>query len=222
MVESTPPVPGGHKMCRTCLVYKPFSEFSRKGNGYRSACKLCRTGESRRWREANPTYFVEYHVRNREKKCAVAREHRRLNPEDPARSLERHRAWRKANADRVATVNCAWRTANADLVRESGLRCQNRRRARLLGLPVEPYTVDELLERDGTCCVLCGEKLDLEAGRWQLKSVTIEHLECISWPDSAGDVPTNVALSHWSCNMRRGTGPHPAAAQKRRELLAQN
>lgn len=221
MAKSTPPVPDGHKMCRTCSQCKPHSEFSRRGsNGYRSACKLCRTEENRRWREANPTYFVEHHLRNREMRLARMREWYRLNPVDPVRSRQRHRKWRQANADRVSTVNRAWKAANADLVREGKRRSEGRRRARLQGLPVEPYTVAELLERDGTRCVLCGEEMDLEARRYQPKSVTVEHLECISWPDSAGDVPANVALSHRACNMRRGTSPHPAAAQKRIELLA--
>jgi hypothetical protein len=80
--------------------------------------------------------------------------------------------------------------------------------------------MDQLLERDGTLCVLCGEELDLDAVRPDPRSPTVEHLECISWPESAGDVPSNVAVSHFACNMRRGANPHPAAARKRATLLA--
>ena len=221
MSESTP-VPDGYKKCTRGGHVKPLSEFSRRSDrdAYRSECKTCKAEQGHRWRKANPTYFAAHYRKNRVKKIAAAREYARLNPVDPVIRLQRKRKWRSANADRVAAVNRAWRAVNPDLVRESALRCQNRRRARLRGLPNEPYTVIEILERDGANCVLCGEELDLEAGQYQTKAATIEHLECISWPNSAGDVLSNVALAHWSCNMRRGTSSHPAAVRKRAELLA--
>lgn len=95
-----------------------------------------------------------------------------------------------------------------------------RRRLRELALPQEPYTVADLTARDGTDCVLCGEDLDFAAKFPEPAAVTVEHLECISWPSSAGDVPSNVALSHWACNNTRKARPHPRAAAKRAALLA--
>jgi hypothetical protein len=77
-----------------------------------------------------------------------------------------------------------------------------------------------LLERDGTDCVLCGEPLDLTVSYPEPLAPTVEHLECLSWPDSAGDVPSNCAVSHWQCNNERRDRPHPAAVRKRAELLA--
>ena len=101
------------------------------------------------------------------------------------------------------------------------LRAQSRRRrARKLSLPSEPYTLADILARDGTACVLCGEELDLNARFPERRTATVEHLECLSWPDSAGDVLSNVAASHLGCNNRRCNKPHPAAARKRAELLA--
>jgi hypothetical protein len=84
---------------------------------------------------------------------------------------------------------------------------------------VTPRASEALLERDGTACVLCGEELDLDAVYPDPQAPTVEHLECIAWPDSAGDVPSNVAVAHYGCNNRRRTSPHPAAARKRAELL---
>jgi hypothetical protein len=103
-----------------------------------------------------------------------------------------------------------------------GLRAASRRRrARKLQLPSEPYTLADIIARDGIECVLCGEELDLAAVFPDRRTATIEHLECLSWPDSSGDVLANVAASHLSCNNRRCNKPHPAAARKRAELAVQ-
>lgn len=104
--------------------------------------------------------------------------------------------------------------------RDQRREARQRRRALLRNLPGEPYTVADLVARDGTCCVLCGQELDFDARFPKPTSITIEHLECISWVNSAGDVLTNVALAHWQCNLVRGSSPHPAAARKRAELIA--
>ncbi len=108
---------------------------------------------------------------------------------------------------------------DADLVAENRRRAASRRRARVRGLPVDLYTLEDLLERDGTKCVLCGEELDLTTAYPEPLAPTVEHLECIVWPGSPGDVLSNVAVSHWDCNNKRRTRPHPAAARKRAELL---
>jgi len=129
-------------------------------------------------------------------------------------------AYRQANRDRKNEQGKAWYAANTDLARAASTINARRRRARLRDLPVEPYTLADILERDGTVCVLCGEELDLNTAWPDPLSPTVEHLECIAWPDSAGDVLSNVALSHYTCNCRRSKNPHPAAARKRAELLA--
>lgn len=96
-----------------------------------------------------------------------------------------------------------------------------RRRAMLQQLPAERYQLADIIERDGAACVLCGDEIDF-ALRWPNSgSMTVEHLECISWPGSAGDVLDNVSIAHLSCNIGRGNRPHPAAARKRAELLAE-
>jgi hypothetical protein len=105
---------------------------------------------------------------------------------------------------------------NPDRVMAAG----RRRRARLMALPSEPYAVADIFARDGADCVLCGKPLDLAAKWPEPRSATVEHLECLSWPGSAGDVLANVAASHARCNLRRKAKHHPAAARKRAELLA--
>lgn len=95
-----------------------------------------------------------------------------------------------------------------------------RRRALRRALPAEPYALADIIERDGSSCVLCGEEIDLDLAWPHRRSLTVEHLECLSWTGSAGDVLSNVAVSHLTCNLGRSDRPHPAAARKRAELLA--
>lgn len=223
--------------CTSCGETKPINEFGWRGKYRQRICKKCvaYSNQTRygsrpdvrekhrtlrdRWRGENPTYRAEYYEDNRARIIASVIEYARLNPVDPEVKRSRDRAWYAATREVRQAVDAAWRKANAELVREVGRRSQSRRRARLRDLPVEPYTLDEVVARDGTKCLLCGEELDFFAAHPDLLAPTIEHLECISWPDSAGDVLANVALSHFTCNCQRGDRPHPAAARKRAELL---
>lgn len=242
MSESTP-VPVGCKQCTTCLLFKPLAEFYRRSDGanggYRSACKLCVNAANRkyyqtpdgqakhkvlrdRWRDENPDFAAEYYQANREKLIEAATEYGKRNPVDPERRRQRERAWYAATRDQRQAADAAWRAANPEAAREVNRRSQSRRRARLRGLPAEPYTMAQLIERDGADCVLCGEPLDLDAMHPEPWAPTVEHLEPISWGPgrSAGDVPSNCAVAHFRCNCQRSDRPHPAAARKRAELLA--
>ena len=181
--------PAGLKWCTKCSECKPLDAFPRSNRGRHGS--WC--------------------------KACVAR-HNREQYKRPEIRADRRARWDKWHAENPNWA-ARWRAANLDRARENVRRNQARRRARLRGLPVEPYTLEQLLERDGTLCVLCDEELDLDAAYPDPLSVTVEHLECISWPESAGDTPSNVALSHFTCNMQRGVDPHPEAARKRAELL---
>lgn len=239
MGESTPAEP---RTCTKCGEPKLLSAFGRQRNKdgtyrVRSACKDCVNAASRdryrddphwrvrhkilrdRWRTENPTFFAEYYQANRESMIAAAIQYAKDHPPDP----EQVRAWAReryaADPEKYQAKRAADRAANPERVRERGRRSQHQRKARMRSLPSAPYTMAQLVERDGTCCVLCGGELDFTVVYPELLAPTIEHLECISW-GTAGDEPTNVALSHWDCNNRRRDRPHPAAARKRAELLA--
>jgi hypothetical protein len=241
-------VPGpGQKTCKGCKRAKSLEEFSSKGRGRgpMPKCKGCISGIRRVEYHEDPEKHrarrVEYYWNNREKSLAAVAKWRRENPPDPEVERAKRRAWYLANPGKAYEQASKWRLANPDRwreinrvgaarrraadpgpVREVGRRAMSRRRARLRGLPCEPYTLAELLERDGTDCVLCGEPLDLTASYPDPNAPTVEHLVCLSWPDAAtaGDVPSNCGVSHWGCNNSRRDKPHPAAARKRAELLA--
>lgn len=226
------------KTCIKCGETKPASEYGSRGDRVRNDCKSCVAAVSRaryqaspetrakhktlrdRWRDENPAYMVGYYQQNRDRMIADAIEYERRNPRDPEQVRQRARERYAADPEKHRAKNKVWRENNLERAREAGRRTQSRRRAQLRGLPFEVYTLDQILERDGSLCVLCGEELDLTAEHPDLLAATVEHLECISWPNSAGDVLSNVASAHFTCNSSRNNRPHPAAARKRAELLA--
>ena len=227
----------GYRTCSKCSKVKPRSEFEWDNGRIRSFCRSCpESTASPRDRFPTPPPGYKWCTKCAECKpleefprrsggqygswCneCVARHNRTQyeRPEVRADRLARRRQWGLENP----TWDADWRRQNPEKARSNGRAAAARRRARQLSLPVEPYTVTELLERDGTDCVLCGEPLDLSAEYPHPLAATIEHLECISWPGSAGDVPSNCAVAHFRCNSKRSDRPHAAAARKRAQLLA--
>lgn len=234
--------PQGKGYCKPCRT-----AYERERYRNNAAVRAKRKEARERDRDSLREYQAAHYQKNREKRLAAAAEYAKQNPPDPERRREVQRAWYAKNREahlarkrvwRAANppdpeVHRAWCNANREHLRESMrkwyassetaramyLRANARRRARLRQLPTDRYTVEQIIERDGTCCVLCSGELDFDA-RWpELQSVTVEHLECISWPGSAGDVLSNVALAHWGCNNARHNKPHPAAAAKRAVLI---
>lgn len=205
------------RTCSRCSLTKPASEFSKQ------CCKLCHNERMRDYRAANRGKIKEIarrcYEKNREVRIANARTYAELNPPDPERRRANGRARYAADRDRARTVKRAWRDANPEVFREKNRRGASQRRALRRALPVERYDLAEIIERDGTRCVLCDEELDANATWPDLRATTIEHLECLAWPGSPGDVLSNVAAAHFSCNNRRRTNPHPAAAAKRAALV---
>lgn len=192
-------------LCPKCWIVKDASEFGRG-----SLCDPCHSAKFK-------AIQARWYEKNREEVLA----HQKANPRDPERRRQTDREWYAKNRERARAVKATWRANNPERAAEKDRATSRRRRARLRALPTEPYTVEDLLERDGTVCVLCEEELDFSA-RWpEPRAVTVEHLECLAWPDSPGDTLANTALACFECNIRRGDRPHPRAAAKRAALLAE-
>lgn len=242
------PVVDGRKRCTgACGEVKLLDEFYRRDTGrYRRECKACRLAAEQARRQdpqSRPAWLARrksHYETNREAIRETVNSWRReRDAADPEAARARRRAnylahrekqyvsaarWRAANIERHRANARNWaarhRVANPDHLRELGRRAMARRRARLRGLPTEPYTMEELLLRDGADCVLCGGPLDLTVSYPDPNAPTVEHLECLSWPGSAGDIPSNCGVAHFRCNCSRGDRPHLAAARKRAELVA--
>lgn len=229
------------RTCTKCGETKSREEFCRLGEGYRNRCKechrkLCRAPgspgrkrfptppEGHRWCTkcdgCKPSEKFPRTKTGRGSWCneCVAR-HNREQYQKPEVRADRRARWARWKAENPSW-DMEYYARDLERSREKVRRAANRRRARLNSLPVEPYTMAELVERDGPWCVLCDGELDFTVDHPHPDSATVEHLECISWPGSAGDIPLNCSVAHFDCNSKRGDRPHPAAARKRAELLA--
>ena len=67
-------------------------------------------------------------------------------------------------------------------------------------------TVEQLIERDGNTCWLCGSVVVLSVRRPDPMCPSVDHVIALS--RGGLDLPENVALAHLICNMRKG--PRPA------------
>lgn len=64
-------------------------------------------------------------------------------------------------------------------------------------------TVTKLVERDGSDCFICGDFVDLSLPRTNRFGATVEHV--VPLKRGGLDVPENLRLAHWICNVRKGS-----------------
>lgn len=67
----------------------------------------------------------------------------------------------------------------------------------------DPYTIADVVKRDGNKCHLCGKRVNMSLPGTDRMGPTVDHL----LPIAAGglDELANVRLAHRSCNCSRGT-----------------
>lgn len=187
-------LPAGQAMCRSCRRqrrgYEPdrgtcvcvacgreFPFARQAGGGLRPPKKTC--SEDCR-REASRRRFVQ-----------IGRRHR--NVEHPCPGCGQA----TMGHPQARCESCA-RT----LYLERNRRRNMRRRG---GRPrTKRMTLTELGDRDGWRCHLCKKRVDRRLKWPDLMSASQDHL--IPVADGGSDEPENIALAHWICNSRRGTG----------------
>jgi len=196
-----------YKTCPKCGQTKPHSEWGKnksKKDGLSSECKSCHAASSAAWRKANPEEQKrrsrQQHAKNREKANARRKENYWAN-QDRERATRKKYYEKTIDSQRQSSRD--WRKNNPDKLRE-----QNRRtRARRAAVPSEPYTDQDILNRWGTDCHLCGEPIDLTAPRatfqqgWE-RGLQLDHVIQIS--SGGHDVIENVKPSHGKCNIGKG------------------
>ncbi|MFF5445481.1 HNH endonuclease [Streptomyces sp. NPDC012888] len=77
-----------------------------------------------------------------------------------------------------------------------------RRRAAKRGGKSELYTLQEIAERDGWLCQLCGDPVPMDVKVPGLLAPTIDHIIAVS--RGGDDTRANVQLAHFRCNSAKG------------------
>lgn len=160
-------------------------------------------------------YMAEYWVKNKEtlqaqkkayyeeNKEALYQKHREWVADNPDKMEEYRKKWEFENPEKAKQAKKDWADRNIEYMNAKS----RARRAMRIGNGFEPYTVDEMLEKYGTDCHVCGEPIDLEAprkcgrGGWE-KGLHIDHLIPIA--KGGSDTLENTRPAHGLCNISRG------------------
>lgn len=195
------------KTCPACGQTKPFSEWPKnasKKDGLASECKTCHAAASAKWRKDNPEEqkrrSAEQFAKNRDEANARRKANYWAN-QDRERAHRKDYYARTIESQRESSRE--WRKNNPEKLRE-----QNRRtRAQRASVMSERYSTQDVLDRWGTDCHLCGEPIDLTAPRathtpgWE-RGLQLDHVIPIS--SNGPDTLENVKPSHGKCNIAKG------------------
>lgn len=206
MQSDSTPSPRTEKACTRCGVVKPLADYQadrRASDGRTSSCRACEKARC-----------AARHAANREADNAQSRERYAANPEAAraqrrayaAAHREERREYRRRyyaeNRDALIAKVTKWVAENhdrrrryieenADLFRDHHALA----RARRAGVEIGPrFTRQQIWDRDGGCCHICGEPCDPDD--WHPDHII---------PLSKGGPHTfeNVAVSHPVCNRRK-------------------
>ena len=78
----------------------------------------------------------------------------------------------------------------------------SRRRAKHYGVPYERYRREDVFERDGWVCQICGDPVDGSLEHPDPMSATVDHIVPLAL--GGADVFANVQLAHFHCNCVKG------------------
>ena len=118
---------------------------------------------------------------------------------------KQQREYQQKNRERNALLQRGFRKRHPD----KNPAYARLRRALMRGNKVEKYTLEEVLERYGINCHICGVVIDLKAPRFQGKpgwrhGLQIDHIIPIS--KGGSDTIDNVRPAHGFCNLSKGSG----------------
>ena len=114
--------------------------------------------------------------------------------------------WRADHPERARELRNAqmarWRSRNPEAALEKWRKDRARRRALEQGVDTENFTHNQVYERDGWRCGICGRKVNAERSYPHPMSASLDHVV----PLSAGGshVLANVRCTHLRCNIMRG------------------
>lgn len=178
-------------------------EYQRK---YHAENREAQNATNRAWYRANRESAIAYskarYEANREEELRYRREHYAANREA---AIKKSREYYWINRDEILAkkkVSRAERWATDPAFR-SLYYAGNLRRKRLLeGVKQETYVREEIFERDGWECQLCGGPIDKNLRFPDSGVVSIDHIVPLSL--GGDDTPANVQTAHLGCNVGKG------------------
>jgi hypothetical protein len=195
------------KTCPKCRQTKPLHEWGKnksKKDGLSSECKSCHASDVAKWRKANPEEQKRrsraQHDKNKEKSNEARRANYRANED---RERKQRKSYYEKTAEKQKQSSKEWRINNPEKARSQGRRI----RAMRASVYTEDYSTDQVLERWGINCHLCGLPIDLLAPRsthakgWEL-GLQLDHVIPLS--SGGPDTLENVKPSHGKCNIAKG------------------
>ena len=193
------------KVCTKCGEDKPLTDFNKKSaapDGLTPHCKSCAKAYYEVNREKLVAQKKAYNEANREKRNAASRAYREANREKVSAWKK---AYREANREKINAANKAYHAErySNDPEYRAQYAAAAIRRSRLLASAVqEPYTREEIFERDNWTCALCEDPIDPELKWPESESASIDHIVPIS--HGGDDTPANVQAAHLRCNISKG------------------
>ncbi len=194
------------RKCRTCKTFKELRSFSSHSNGNKAGrprmytdCKFCKWAQRREAGDVrrNSPYIFDTTCDMWLKKCSFC---------DAIKPLDQFYAGSKTIA-LAACKECSRRKhRERRALGRDNYQYKTRlkkvypndraaRMAKKLGVECEVFTREEILERDGQDCYLCGDAM-------HPLDVTMDHVLPMS--RGGGHTRQNVRLAHKSCNSRKG------------------
>ena len=184
-------------ICKTCGTLFEYIKFNNRTKNYCSKkCFPYRATAQRRLETSTEEQREKARIRNRryissltpEQKLAKSRADNKRNK---AKGWPNQIKYRQEHPEKVKEAWHNWYKANpiANKARSALSRALRK------GTTGNKVLIEELLERDGEYCTLCGLPLD--------DSVTIDHLKAIH--NGGTHELSNLGLAHLTCNSSKGS-----------------
>ncbi len=189
--------------------------------GYRYGCRCqeCRQAEREAQaayqeayraahREESRAYHAAYRAAHREERRAAAAAYYAAHKEQgraarrayAAAHPEAHRkasaAYRASHPDEAREATAAWQAAHP----ENGREARRRRRARIAGVESEPFTLRDVIDRDGWRCGICGR--NVKPGSKGRDRPSLDHI--VPLAQGGPHTLANAQLAHFGCNSAKG------------------
>lgn len=197
------PIPA-KKRCPGCATEKPIGEFGTDRRAKWGLSRLCRAciaayWAARRTQHKSRIYAVQkrWRLENRDKWRAMQRRQRaRVMATCPERLRAKARRRYAKKAAHINKLNARRRAENPERYRAIQLRCNQKRRAQMVGATVERIDYDGIKRRDGMVCHICRLKV-------ADKELHFDHV--IPLAKGGEHTERNIAVSHARCNQKKNS-----------------